>query len=96
MTFQHANICRFRAVETGVPVARCANTGLSCFIDPFGRMEGVTQIFTRVIDKKAMPCLRKDTFFSRHGDIAGWGCLWAGLSYFIILFILSRFRKKHG
>jgi apolipoprotein N-acyltransferase len=35
MPFQHANITRFRALECGVPVARCANTGVTCFIDPF-------------------------------------------------------------
>ena len=96
MTYQHANICRFRAVETGVPIARCANTGLSCFIDPYGRMDGVTEIFTRVTPIKAVPCLKLDTFFTHHGDIIGWFCLWATLFYFILVLPIYILRKKCG
>jgi apolipoprotein N-acyltransferase len=33
-----------RAVETGRPFARAANTGISAFIDPLGRVSGVIPI----------------------------------------------------
>ena len=35
---QHMNYARLRAIETGTWVARSANTGISCFIDPYGNV----------------------------------------------------------
>ena len=36
--YQHFQQARLRAVETGVPVIRAANTGISAIIDPLGRI----------------------------------------------------------
>jgi apolipoprotein N-acyltransferase len=36
--YQHFQQARLRAVETGLPLIRAANTGISAFVDPFGRI----------------------------------------------------------
>ncbi len=43
---QHAEMAILRAVENRVPVVRCANTGISMIIDPWGRVRQETAVFT--------------------------------------------------
>jgi len=44
LPFQHAQMSIFRAVENRVPLARCANTGISMFIDRWGRTQNATKM----------------------------------------------------
>jgi apolipoprotein N-acyltransferase len=43
--YQHLTQALYRAVETGMPVIRAANTGFSAIISPYGRIEGKTELF---------------------------------------------------
>jgi len=39
---QHLNQAVFRSIETGVPMVRCANSGVSATVDPVGRTSALT------------------------------------------------------
>ena len=73
--FQHAQIAVFRAIENRIAIARCANTGVTMFIDPYGRVKKATKIFVRTIQVDKIPLKRTEnawsnsrTFYSRYGD----------------------------
>jgi len=76
----HAAICVFRAVENRVPVARAANTGVSCVIDSCGRITRRVQDrfgFQRQVEGALVDQLRLDkrrTLYTATGDLAGWVC----------------------
>lgn len=65
---QHAEMAIFRAVETRTPLVRCANTGISMVVDPWGRVSHRTETFVEaMIDVTVMPS-HGDTFCVRNGD----------------------------
>ena len=45
--YQHQQIAVLRAVENRRWIARCAVGGISCYIDPYGRAHGSTELFTQ-------------------------------------------------
>lgn len=67
--YQHANIARFRSVETGLPIARCANSGISVFYDAWGRDLGHTELLDSTVLRRRLPVPRRDTFYARHGGV---------------------------
>jgi apolipoprotein N-acyltransferase len=87
---QHFSMVVFRAVENHLTFARSANTGISGFIDPFGRIIEATPVFTEQAVKATMQVWRPDTFYSRHGDVFAYGC--AIICALLILF--GSFRTK--
>jgi apolipoprotein N-acyltransferase len=66
---QHASMAVLRAVENRVPIARCANTGVSMIIDPYGRVIEERGLFLTGRICADMPMCRKGTFYTRHGQI---------------------------
>lgn len=67
--YQHAQMAVFRAIENRVSIARCANTGVSMFIDPFGRTQSRTPIFEDRVLVDEIPLRWQTTFFTRHGNV---------------------------
>ena len=67
---QHLANAVFRAVENGRPVLRVTNTGLSAWIENNGRIADLTQPFqpdVRVWWHHQRE--RRDTFYTKHGDL---------------------------
>lgn len=87
---QHFAMVVFRSVENHLAFARSANTGISGFIDPFGRIVEATPIFTEQAVRARMQVWRPHTFYSRHGDVFAYGC--AIICALLCLF--SYFRTK--
>ncbi len=56
--WQHFALARMRAVETGLPLLRAANTGISAVIDGYGRVLAMLPLETRgVLDARLPPAL---------------------------------------
>lgn len=82
---QHAMISVLRAIEFHRPIVRCANTGISMIIDPYGRIGRRTGTFERTILTGAITPRSDLTFYARFGNVFSQGCalfslVMAGLS----------------
>jgi apolipoprotein N-acyltransferase len=65
---QHLSFASLRAIETRRPVARCGNTGVSCFIDIRGKRRLETKWWTEAVIKGYIIPEEKTTFYVKHGD----------------------------
>lgn len=71
----------FRAVENGVPLVRCTNNGLTCWIDSDGRIRETFRDVESTIYGEGylvtqIPVHQKHerTIYNRYGDVFGWSC----------------------
>lgn len=61
---QHFSIGILRAVENRRSLIRAANTGISGFIDPAGRIIGQTELFQQQVLARSMPILTDKTLYT--------------------------------
>ena len=73
--YQHFGMVQFRAVENRRAFARAANTGISGFIDPYGRVLQATTIFTQAALTGTIPVREDRTFYTRFGDVFAYTCV---------------------
>ncbi|HSA65771.1 MAG TPA: apolipoprotein N-acyltransferase [Nitrospira sp.] len=78
---QHFSMVVFRSVENHLAFARAANTGISGFIDPVGRIIEASPIFTQAALQAEIPIRQTKTFYSRHGDVFAYGCVLISLLF---------------
>ena len=94
---QHMNYARLRAIETRNWVARSANTGISCFIDPLGNVINPQPWNTAGSIKLAVPVHNKQTSFVKYGDVLSESAAVVCILLLVLLtttFILNRFFGK--
>jgi apolipoprotein N-acyltransferase len=66
--FQHLSMAVFRAVENRRYLARAANTGISGFVDPCGRIISPTELFQEAAVLEQISMLKENSFYSRWGE----------------------------
>ena len=67
--YQHADIATFRAVENRRWVVRCANTGVSMFVDPYGRQAQKTGLFQEAVVAGTIAPRNEQTLYMQFGDL---------------------------
>jgi apolipoprotein N-acyltransferase len=94
---QHENYARLRALETRRWVVRCANTGISCFIDPKGKVIDAQPWNKATAIKMNIPAINEISFFVAHGDLISKAAI--AISIIIVLWslvLLVKSKLKHG
>ena len=96
---QHVANAVFRCVETRLPMVRAANTGVTCFVNEFGR---ITQIlvdehgsqFTDGVltGEVSIPTDKGMTFYVRHGELFAECCV--GISVLVLVFLGVRLVRR--
>jgi apolipoprotein N-acyltransferase len=93
-TYQHNQYAILRAIENRRWIIRCANTGISCIIDPFGNMYHKTEINEKNTFVSEIGIRREKTFYTKHGDIFAKSCMYIGGGIFLIS-ILLKIKKRN-
>ncbi len=73
--YQHFGMVVLRAVENRTAFARAANTGISGFIAPDGRILAATPIFTQEAITGSIPFRKTTTIYTTFGDVFAWACV---------------------
>jgi apolipoprotein N-acyltransferase len=89
--YQHLQASVFRAVENRVNLIRCANTGFSGFIDPFGKIIGRVsdeegdEIFVMGYKTEEITLAKQNTFYTKFGDLFSLLCVFVVMVYLVFL-----------
>jgi len=70
--YQHWDQAAMRSIEHGRYLARAANTGISGFIDPYGRVVEKTDLFHEAILIGDLRFITSRTLYSQIGDLVAW------------------------
>ncbi len=88
---QHVDNAIFRCIETRRPLVRAANTGVTCFVNEFGRITQTLRdrkgsIFTKGVltGVVKIPTSHRMTFYSRHGELFAKLCGCVALLFLLV------------
>ncbi len=82
---QHLLYGRLRAIESRRYIARCANTGITAFIDPFGAISQKTAYWGKDVVRGIIYPQATITFYAQYGDYIGRSLCW--IAAFLVLYL---------
>ena len=97
--YQMVAISVFRAVENRVFLARAANTGISCFIDPFGRITGRVHqngkdvLVKGYLTQEVFPSQNK-TWYTIYGDVFVYFCIVIAAICIVLAVVTPRKKRE--
>lgn len=94
---QHLAYGTLRAIETRKPIARSANTAISCFIDIRGDVQQPQKWWDSVAIRQKLITTNALTFYTRHGDYIAIAMYWISLglvAWFFIRLVLRFIQKR--
>jgi apolipoprotein N-acyltransferase len=90
--YQHASYASLRAVENRRWIVRSANGGISCLVDPAGRIHDETRLYHAATIRGTVESRDDLTYYARHGDIFALLCV-AGTAIILLgAFVLNEKR----
>jgi apolipoprotein N-acyltransferase len=93
---QHASFARIRAIETRRPLVRCGNTGISFFVDRFGRVSGQLPWWEELTSTQEIYPESGITFFVQHPDLLPQICLTLSLLFLPLVFIRKYIIRRNS
>ncbi len=94
--FQHFSMAVFRAIETRRSLVRAANTGISGFIDPVGRIQKPTGLFEATAIRHSVPLISIKTHYVRTGDLFAHVCLVILALFFVWRVIIPMLKSDNS
>ena len=100
----HAVNALFRSVELHLPLVRCCNNGITCWIDACGRLHDVYfpgslneyqsgyKLIT--VPLAGAQAGQNPTFYRQYGDVFGWGCVGLTVFFGIKQCVLRRCKRR--
>ncbi len=91
--YQHFQYSILRAIENRRSIVRCANGGISGFIDPYGRVKKKTKFHEKTQIADVIELNDEKTFYARHDDLI----VYVAFAVFVISFssaVLKKFKTK--
>ncbi len=85
--YQHASLSIFRAVETHLPLIRCTNSGITTYINRFGKVINILKVNGKSVEVSGVMQVeipvykRQNTIYVKFGDwfLTGWCVIVGGL-----------------
>lgn len=85
--YQHLMLHVWRTIENRTPMLRCANTGISAFIDLTGKIQSQTKIFKEDILIDKVSIINQRTFYTLYGNVF----LYSLIGLLFLLYLMNFF-----